>query len=190
MTNTTPSPKSTARRSLQILSQVEVAKPCPASWRDMTGDDRVRLCTHCAKNVYNISSMSRDEAADLIESTEGRVCIRYYTRPDGSIMTRDCGKSPRKSFRFMAMITTVLTAIGLGSIASAWQGPNHGRPIHGYPIMGRMAAPHHTMGTPAIRYPSSLTHRHEAKPIQKPADKSKPSKPPKKEAAGKPKSSS
>jgi hypothetical protein len=45
----------------------------------------------CKKNVYHLSNMSRAEAEALLEEHEGRVCVRFYQREDGSILTEeDC----------------------------------------------------------------------------------------------------
>jgi hypothetical protein len=70
--------------------KLKVASPCPALWSDMAGDDRTRFCDSCKKNVYNISGMSRDDAFALIEEREGDVCVRFYQRPDGTVLTADC----------------------------------------------------------------------------------------------------
>jgi len=80
----------------EVLSKVQVAKPCPADWQEMRGDDFVRDCAHCSRKVYNLSAMSREEAADLILKTEGRLCVRYFARPDGMVMTKNCGKPLEK----------------------------------------------------------------------------------------------
>ncbi len=61
----------------------------------MQGDDRVRHCDQCRLNVYNLSAMSKDEAERLISEREGRLCISYFQRPDGTILTRDCPKGLR-----------------------------------------------------------------------------------------------
>jgi hypothetical protein len=74
------------------LQNLKVANPCPVSWREMEGDDRTRFCSHCRLNVYNLSEMSTAEAEDLIRSREGRLCVRYYQRTDGRVMTKDCPK--------------------------------------------------------------------------------------------------
>ena len=63
--------------------------PCPIDWDSMEGDDYKRYCNQCSLNVYNISSLSREEAERFLEEEEG-VCIRFYQRPDGSVKTRDC----------------------------------------------------------------------------------------------------
>ena len=72
------------------LDEVRVAAPCPADWGKMVGDERVRYCGSCELHVYNLSGMTRREAEALVTSTEGRLCVRYYRRPDGTILTRNC----------------------------------------------------------------------------------------------------
>lgn len=72
------------------LDRLRIATPCPMEWDQMAGDNRVRFCSHCQLNVYNISELSRNEAEALIASTEGRICARLYRRADATILTRDC----------------------------------------------------------------------------------------------------
>src|SRR3954469_7473856 len=72
------------------LDDISVASPCPASWRDMVGSDTVRFCASCQKNVYNLSGMKRSEAVELLQATEGRMCIRFFRRADGTVLTEDC----------------------------------------------------------------------------------------------------
>lgn len=74
----------------ELLGRVRVATPCPTSWEAMEGDDRVRFCGLCQLNVYNLSEMTRDEAASLVARTEGRLCARLYRRADGTLITKDC----------------------------------------------------------------------------------------------------
>lgn len=56
----------------------------------MYGNDRVRFCGQCSKNVYNLSALSREEAEDLIRRMEGHLCVRYYRRKDGTVITNNC----------------------------------------------------------------------------------------------------
>jgi hypothetical protein len=63
---------------------------CRSQWKNMTGDERVRFCAACQKNVYNISNMTRQEAVSLIQEREGDLCVRFYERRDGTVVTRDC----------------------------------------------------------------------------------------------------
>ena len=77
------------------LSHVRVAAPCRADWERMRGNERVRFCDHCSMNVYNLSKMTRKDAEALILSAEGRLCVRYYHRPDGTILTGNCPEGLR-----------------------------------------------------------------------------------------------
>jgi hypothetical protein len=72
------------------LEQVRVTVPCQASWVAMRGDDRVRYCGRCEQHVYNLSGMSRADAEALLRQREGRLCVRYYRRPDGTVLTKNC----------------------------------------------------------------------------------------------------
>lgn len=84
---------------LPVLQNIEVAAPCSADWNEMTGNDRVRFCGDCKLNVYNLSAMTATEVQGLIRETEGRLCGRFYRRPDGTILTQDCPKGLRAIVR-------------------------------------------------------------------------------------------
>ena len=109
------------RRFSNPLTNVSVAVPCPADWDSMIGGDRVRFCSQCQLNVYNLSAMSRFEAESLIVRTEGRLCVRFYRRKDGSILTDNCsvglGALKRRAFRIKrAIASSVLGFLaGIGS---------------------------------------------------------------------------
>src|SRR5215467_2446002 len=72
------------------LEKIKIAAPCKAEWRWMYGNDRVRFCGQCNLNVYNLSAMTREEAEDFIRRVEGRLCVRFYRRSDGTILTKNC----------------------------------------------------------------------------------------------------
>ena len=80
----------TATNTRDTLDRLEIAKPCPVDWESMPGDERIRSCDQCHKNVYNLSGMSRDEAQELILEQEGRRCVRFLRRADGTVLTHDC----------------------------------------------------------------------------------------------------
>lgn len=56
----------------------------------MIGTDRKRFCGECKLNVYNLSGMSEVEAENLLLNSEGRLCVRFFKRADGTILTKDC----------------------------------------------------------------------------------------------------
>src|SRR5437763_1363700 len=70
--------------------QIQIASPCTASWDAMKGDDKVRFCTDCRLHVYNLSAMGRREAEEVVRGHEGRLCVRFFQRPDGTVLTQDC----------------------------------------------------------------------------------------------------
>ena len=74
----------------QKLISIDIPYNCPMKWRDMEGDERTRYCGKCEQNVYNVSRMTRDEAVSFINEKEGQVCVRFYQRTDGTVVTRDC----------------------------------------------------------------------------------------------------
>jgi hypothetical protein len=93
---------------LEILSQVQIASPCPVSWESMTGNDHVRHCAQCDKSVYNFSTMTAQEALDLIQAKEGKLCAQLYRRLDGTLLTADCpiglGEKMHRFWRRVAAI--------------------------------------------------------------------------------------
>jgi hypothetical protein len=93
-----------------FLDRIQIAKPCEADWDRMKGDDRVRRCMDCKLDVYNISAMTRAEAATLIRQREGRLCIRMYMRQDGTLITRDCHEVMRRARRSGAAAFGVVLA--------------------------------------------------------------------------------
>jgi hypothetical protein len=111
------------RRSLPILDNVRIATPCRANWDRMLGDDRVRHCNDCNKNVFNLSAMTRDQAESLIVAKNGDLCARYYQRTDGTILLSDCtvGVSQRNTRRLVAAGAFALLA---GTSAAAMM-PRH-----------------------------------------------------------------
>lgn len=92
------------------LDAIRVASPCPMDWNSMQGDDQVRFCGKCQLNVYNLGAMSADEARGLIEKSEGRICVRFYRRHDGKVLTRDCPSGVRTVRRRRAGIAAGLAA--------------------------------------------------------------------------------
>jgi hypothetical protein len=100
-------------RRLSLLDGLRIASPCNASWDAMTGDDRVRFCGECQKNVYNLSAMTREEAEALLAEREETPCVRFYQRADGTVITSDCPVGVRRRRR-----RNVLAAAGTSALAA------------------------------------------------------------------------
>ncbi len=109
--------------STSFLDAIEVKSPCSMSWEGMSGDERKRFCRTCKLHVYNLSEMTRAEAEALIRREEGHLCARFHRRPDGTILTKDCGAvvAARKRRTFAATV-----AVLLGLVASAYAAARSG----------------------------------------------------------------
>jgi hypothetical protein len=167
--------------SLDLLRSLDVASPCSADWESMTGDDCVRHCASCDLNVYNLSAMTADEAAELVSSKEGRLCARFYRRADGTVLTQDCpvglrllrAKARRTAHRIGAA-TAFLLCAGLGagaregrtarlasippfSLIRQWLSPvpPPRPPLMGKPVVMGVAAPRHPVVPPASNPPGA-----------------------------------
>jgi hypothetical protein len=101
----------------RTLDNAKIAAACGVPWDTMSGDHRVRFCQECQLHVYNVSEMTRQEAEDLIQRTEGRLCLRLHRRADGTILTQDCPVGLRMVRRTLAgafVFTGVLIVSILG----------------------------------------------------------------------------
>src|SRR5579859_691193 len=113
-----PEPSSPSPAALPF--QLKIATPCPARWEDMGGDDRVRFCDHCRKNVYNLSAMSARDATALLEAKGGNLCARMFQRADGTILTEDCPVGVARYWRQLKALVAGCAATILVGCASAF----------------------------------------------------------------------
>ena len=93
------------------LDIIDVASPCSVPWDSMTGDEQVRHCDQCDLNVYNLSEMARDEAEQLVFQHEGRLCVGFFRRADGTVITKDCPVGARALRRKLARLVASVAAI-------------------------------------------------------------------------------
>jgi hypothetical protein len=135
------------KHRLPMLSRVQVAKPCNASWDDMRGNERVRFCGKCEKNVYNLSELTDDEAEALVYEHEGKLCARFFRRKDGTMLTSDCQVGSRRRKR-LALATLGLAAAaaaggcyGFGAAPKPVMGAIEMVPMNTPPVMGSVSVP-------------------------------------------------
>lgn len=102
------------------LEDLRIARPCPARWDEMQGDDRVRFCGSCQKNVYNLSALSRAEAMRLVAEQEGKMCALLYRRPDGTVLTADCPVGRRAWAVRLVKRAAAVAAVLLMSLAGRY----------------------------------------------------------------------
>ena len=147
------------------LENLKIASPCSQDWNAMIGNDRQRFCGACEMNVYNLSGMTREDAESMPATLEGRLCVRFYRRADGSVMTKDCpvgwarvkNRSKIIATAFVSLIVSFFSAIGIvfmfnapkrsqevGAIAISTNSNQRVEPRPHEPLMGNIAV----QGTP------------------------------------------
>ena len=105
------------------LDNIKIASPCSQDWDAMIGDNRKRFCGECNLNVYNLSGMNKTEAEQLLMNAEGRLCVRFYKRADGTILTQDCPvgwaafkrRVSKTAAAFASLIFGVLGGLGVNA---------------------------------------------------------------------------
>jgi len=137
------------------LNNLKVASPCSADWDRMAGDDRKRFCGDCKLHVYNLSGMTTYDAENLLRLSEGRLCVRYFERADGTVLTQECPVGWARVKRRLSMASAAvfglfLSFVGLLGVTSSfgrknvvmgdiapYATPTPDRP----PLMGAVAMP-------------------------------------------------
>lgn len=113
-----------AGRSVSPGVKLIVATPCPKSWDEMAGSHRVRTCSECNLNVYNLAAIPRGEIPALIRKKEGRFCGRLYLLGDRKAATRDCPTGrDRLILRRVGTLVAVLLVAAFGWICRSVPGP-------------------------------------------------------------------
>jgi len=111
------------------LNNLKIASPCSQDWNAMIGNDRTRYCGECKLNVFNLSGMSKTEAENLIMNAEGRLCVRFYKRADGSVITADCpvgwAKVKQRTRAYItALASLIFTFFGALGLVTAFKKSN------------------------------------------------------------------
>lgn len=109
----------------RLLDVIDIPKPCQVPWDTMTGDDQIRFCGMCKKNVYNISEMGTFEAETFLQENLGSVCFGFIRRADGTIVTDTCPKifkPVRNGFRWLKKIVALILGAVMSSSAALAQG--------------------------------------------------------------------
>ncbi len=142
------------------LEQIKIAEPCHKSWDAMTGDAQKRFCDSCSKHVYDLSTMTREDAEALVNRGES-VCIRMQRDAGGSVKTKPMvmntrdTKADRFPPRWMRAAASVAAMLGITSLFQSGckkEEPNHvlGEMIpKNVRTMGLVALPDREMGAVA-----------------------------------------
>ena len=74
-------------KRINPLDRINIDSPCSADWDEMIGKEQVRFCQHCSLYVHDLSKITRKDALKLVAASKGKLCVRYYRRPDGTVET-------------------------------------------------------------------------------------------------------
>jgi hypothetical protein len=109
-----------AKVPLPLLARVQIASPCSARWEDMFGDERVRHCGSCDKDVFDLSEMTAAEAEALLAQSGAPVCARLHRRADGTVITRDCAVGAKQKRRRRWLAAGAAVAGGVMAAAASY----------------------------------------------------------------------
>ena len=110
-------------RALPIAtSRVSVAAPCSENWDQMRGNDTIRFCSHCAKDVHNLVGLKKSEieqrVGELVARSDGRLCVRYHSSHTGHPRGIDEGPRFVITRRPLRMAAVSLSAVLAASTAT------------------------------------------------------------------------
>lgn len=78
----------TVTMAKNLIDRISVESPCSESWDEMTGNANVRFCSHCSKDVHNLSEITRKQAEALIKRSNGKLCVRYRADQNGRVINQ------------------------------------------------------------------------------------------------------
>ncbi len=101
-----------------------IATPCDVHWDTMAGTTRKRRCEACARDVYDLSAHSLEEANALLGNGD-RPCIGFRRRHDGTVVANDCGRARPVDWlrKWGATTAVVVTLVSLATAVVSWCRP-------------------------------------------------------------------
>lgn len=139
-----------------LLGSLKIAAPCNVSWESMDGDDRVRHCGQCEKNVYNISNMTKAQANEFLRATNFKACVNFYQREDGTILVDNCPiglRRLRNQYKKVAATVGALLSLAQGFMLNVLAGEQlkdktNRDSLPQIPVKGGLLVPSYVRGAP------------------------------------------
>jgi hypothetical protein len=133
------------------LPRLRIAVACNVDWNTMVGGDRARFCGQCCQTVYNVERLRPREVADLLERHGERMpCLRLFTRPDGTVVTRSCLHWVTAGIRQVRMgfVSVAALAVGFWSNVFLLRSWLHPEPAALVPVATTLGRPQFTPPPP------------------------------------------
>ncbi len=97
------------------------------SWDKMTGDNQVRFCEQCQRQVWNFFEMTEAEIVEVMRTNPERLCAQIKKTKDGILVTKDY-RPAQKKFRFsmlamMALATCLAPLMFVAPTIYRWLTP-------------------------------------------------------------------
>ncbi len=118
--------------------QLEIVKPCEASWAEMKGTLSQRHCQSCDKSVHNFAAMTSKAIEKIVFESDGRMCARIVRRADGSLVTAEPTTTPHAS-RAASLLVGV--ALSTGAALADEPNPNDAKAIVSGSVRGYEGKP-------------------------------------------------
>lgn len=104
--------------SAPLLERIAITTPCRAPWDAMQGDDAVRHCGRCHRDVHDLAQMTEAEIETLFARAEG-ACVRLRRRRDGRVVTAECPAEPPTVAARAARVMAAGMLFGAGAVSAA-----------------------------------------------------------------------
>ena len=103
-----------------VLDRVYLETPCSSDWVSMEGNERVRYCSECNRQVHNLSAITKREAEELLTNADGKLCGRFDRDDRGNMITADRSGQHSSCVRLPRFARTAIAAfLGVGVIGQA-----------------------------------------------------------------------
>jgi|GEM_PF-2009606 len=109
------------------IDGIRIAAPCKANWADMQGDNRKRHCGDCAKDVFDLSAMTKSEAELFLLSASEAPCVKLYRRLDGTVIFDNCPRGLRQirnAVRQAGRVLSLFLALAFSFLSAAAKDTN------------------------------------------------------------------
>ena len=105
------------------VEKIVIQAPCQVGWDEMAGDDMIRFCGQCKKNVHNLSTLPDDRLAEVLaERKIKETCVIMSKDKNGRVRFDNCPVALRKvrdHYRKVAVSLLLIAAWSLALSADA-----------------------------------------------------------------------
>ena len=105
------------------VEKIVIQAPCQVGWDEMAGDDMIRFCGQCKKNVHNLSTLPDDRLAEVLaERKIKETCVIMSKDRNGRVRFDNCPVALRKvrdHYRKVAVSLLLIAAWSLALSADA-----------------------------------------------------------------------